>query len=118
MRHEISIKETQSPDRRPQRRRRMLLGGIVVFDDGASVFDCSVRNLSESGAKISCAKDMRLPSSFHLIIIRDRVAYCAQRVWSAGKEHGVVFKARMRLAEISDPALNHLPPLWLSRARR
>jgi len=111
---EISVEDTTPPDRRPQRRRRMLLSGIVVF--GESVFDCAIRNLSETGAKISCAKGVSLPSSFHLIIVRDRVAYDARPIWNTGKECGVAFTARIPLGEISDPMLSHLPRLWLSRA--
>ena len=69
------------PERRPHKRRRTLLGGIVVFGEDACVFDCSIRNLSESGAKIVCAKGIQLPANFHLIIVRDRVLCEAQLSW-------------------------------------
>lgn len=106
------------PERRPHQRRRMLLGGVVVFGRGDCVFDCSIRNLSESGAKIVCAKGIELPQSFHLIIVRDRLICEAQLSWRQGDAYGVAFKQRTPLSEIADPALDHLVQLWLSRAGR
>ena len=105
-------------ERRPHKRRRMLLGGVVVSGAGAYVFDCSIRNLSESGAKIVCAKGVQLPPRFHLIIVRDRLVCEAELSWRQGDAYGVAFKARTPLSDIDDPALSHLTQLWLSRANR
>jgi len=106
------------PERRPHPRRRMLLGGVVVSGNGGCVFDCSIRNLSESGAKIVCAKGVHLPPSFHLIIVRDRIVCEARLSRRDGDAYGVAFKQRLPLSEITDPTLNHLTQLWLSRAGR
>jgi len=105
-------------ERRPHPRRRTLLGGIVTFGEGACVFDCSIRNLSESGAKIVCAKGVLLPPRFHLIILRDRLVCEAQLSRRQGDTYGVAFKKRLPLSEITDPKLGHLAQLWLSRAGR
>lgn len=105
-------------ERRPHKRRRMLLGGVVVFGGGACAFDCSIRNLSETGAKIVCAKGVQLPASFHLILVRDRIVCDAQLSWRQDDAYGVAFKQRVPLAEVADPALGYLTQLWLSRAGR
>jgi len=105
-------------ERRPHQRRRMLLGGIVVFGGGACAYDCSIRNLSESGAKLVCAKGVHPPPCFHLIMIRDRMVCEAKLAWSKGDAYGVTFKTRTPLSEITDPALGYLSQLWLSRANR
>ena len=106
----------ETSERRPSRRRRMLLTGIVAFAGGS--FDCSIRNLSESGAKISYVTGLMPPPRFHLILVRDRLVCDAQLVWSKDRESGVAFKARMPLSEITDPALSYLTHLWLARAQR
>lgn len=119
MSDQIHIGDVQPrPERRPHKRRRMLLGGVVVSGDGGCVFDCSIRNLSDSGAKIVCAKGVQLPPSFHLIIVRDRMVCEARLSRREGDAYGVAFKERMPLSEIADPALSHLTQLWLSRAGR
>src|ERR1700692_139593 len=51
-------------ERRPRSRKRVLLGGIITFADGAHSFDCTFRNLSESGARIVVAKNAQFPSEF------------------------------------------------------
>jgi hypothetical protein len=117
--NELRIVDAQTPpERRPARRRRFLLGGIVVFANGAVSFDCIIRNQSEGGAKLSHAKDVQLPAHFHLINIRDRMVYEAELVWSKDSESGIAFKKRMPLSSIDDPALGYLTHLWLAKAGR
>ena len=118
MSDQIHMDIASRPERRPHKRRRMLLGGVVVSGDGGGVFDCSIRNLSESGAKIVCAQGVQLPPSFHLIIVRDRIVCDARLSRREGDAYGVAFKHRLPLSEITDPALSHLTQLWLSRAGR
>ena len=112
----LRISDIQSPERRPDRRRRFLLGGIVTFADGAVSFDCIIRNQSAGGAKLSHAKDVQLPASFYLINIRDRMVYEAELIWSRESESGISFKQRMPLSSIDDPALGYLTHLWLAKA--
>jgi hypothetical protein len=103
-------------ERRPKPRKRVLLMGIVVYDNGAYSFDCTFRNLSETGARIVVGKNAQFPSDFHLINIRDRVAYEAKVVWNNGTEVGVTFKKILPMSDITDPTLNFLKRLWLSKA--
>jgi hypothetical protein len=105
-------------ERRPKPRRRVLLGGIITFANGAHSVDCTFRNLSQSGAKIIVAKSARFPSDFHLINTRDGIAYEASVVWNNGGEVGVTFKKVMSLSDITDPSLAFLKRLWLSKALR
>ncbi len=103
-------------ERRPDQRRRFLLGGIVVLADGALSFDCIIRNQSAGGAKISHAKDVRLPAKFQLINIRDRLVYEVELIWAKDGESGVSFKTCTSLSAITDPAQGYLTQLWLSKA--
>ena len=103
-------------ERRPKTRKRVLLTGIIAYDDGAHSFHCTIRNLSESGARLAVANSTFFPSNFYLINIRDRVAYDAKLVWNKSSEIGVTFKAVIPLASITDPQLAFLKRLWLSKA--
>src|SRR5438552_7338617 len=76
-------------DRRPQRRRRTLLGGRVTFNDGAHVFDCTIRDLSDGGARITVPGQQPIAPHVFLINIRDRVAYEALVVWNRGGQAGL-----------------------------
>ena len=111
-------KDSEAPppaERRPKPRSRVLLSGLVVYGDGAYSFDCSFRNLSETGARV-VMKNPQFPSEFFLINIRDRVAYDCRVVWNKGGEVGVAFKATIALSAVTDPALAYLKKLWLAKA--
>lgn len=103
-------------ERRPKPRKRVLLTGIIAYGEGAHSFHCTIRNLSETGARLAINNSVLLPSDFYLINIRDRVAYEAKLVWNKGSEIGVTFTATLPLASITDPGLGFLKRLWLSKA--
>ena len=42
-------------ERRPKRRNRVLLGGIISFADGAHSFNCSIRDITDTGARVVAA---------------------------------------------------------------
>ena len=109
-------KETAGVERRPKTRKRVLLTGIIALVDGGRHFDCTIRDLSETGARVVPAKGAQLPLEFYLINIRDRVAYDAKLVRSDGAEAGIVFKKTFPLSQLNDPALGFLKRLWLSKA--
>ena len=56
--------ETGMADRRPKSRRRALLGGVVVHSGGRFTIPCTIRNLSEDGARIAFKRGQMLPSSW------------------------------------------------------
>jgi len=103
-------------ERRPQSRKRVLLTGIIATSGGERSFDCTIRDLSQTGARIVAAKGAQLPAEFYLINIRDRVAYDARLVRSDGPEAGITFKKTIALSGLSDPSLGFLKRLWLSKA--
>jgi hypothetical protein len=109
--------ETTSIERRPVRRRRVLLGGIVSYAGGEQSFDCTIRDITDTGARL-LTRGRQFPVDFFLINVRDRLAYSAKVIWSKGPEVGVSFSNTFRLADITDPALSHLTNLWLARATR
>ena len=104
-------------ERRPKRRNCVLLGGLISFADGAHSFNCSIRDITDTGARIAIG-DQNVPFSFYLINIRDRLVHDAQVIWNSGVEIGVVFNKTIPIDEIVDPAQSYLRNLWLSQAVR
>ena len=49
-------------ERRPKTRKRVLLTGIIAYGDGAHSFHCTIRNLSESGARLAVANSTLFPT--------------------------------------------------------
>lgn len=95
-------------ERRPKPRKRVLYGGRVSYFEGQKHFDCSIRDLSESGARISLKPGMPIPSSVYLIDTRNRMVHEANVVWNSGREAGLKFIKSFPVATINDPLLNYL----------
>ncbi len=77
-------------ERRIAQRHRVLKLGTLAFSGGGGT-DCTVRNLSESGARIEIASPVGLPASFTLVIAADHFLRHCHEVWSADRRIGVAF---------------------------
>ena len=77
-------------ERRQSLRRRTLLSGRVEFLD-RSTFECVVRNLSETGAKVRCEQQIALPDVFTLVIEKTDERRDARAIWRRQDESGLKF---------------------------
>lgn len=114
----VRSNDTELPpkaDRRPEPRRRVLLGGVVVSDDGNFTVNCKIRDVSGRGARITIPEGENLPREFYLIFVRDHMAYLAHPVWRRGEEAGLVLAASQDIKAITDPNLLFLTRVWASR---
>lgn len=73
---------------RVDRRRRVLRAGTIEFDGGA--IDCTVRNLSTTGAMLDVASPVGIPKEFILMLRDGHVAPC-RVVWRRPSAIGVKF---------------------------
>jgi hypothetical protein len=55
-------------ERRIAPRQRTLKAGTIVYNNSSSVFDCTVRNLSKSGACLMVASPRGVPEEFDLLM--------------------------------------------------
>ncbi len=78
-------------ERRTDRRSRTLKGGRIVFNGGYGVAECTVRNLSSSGALIEFAGILPVPSEFVLHVDSEHHGYPCRVTWRAGTRMGVAF---------------------------
>ncbi len=76
-------------DRRSSPRHRVLKAGTIEFGGGA--IDCTVRNLSPSGAALDVVSPVGIPLRFTLIVPADSVRKPCRVVWRKEKRIGVVF---------------------------
>ncbi|WP_374650433.1 PilZ domain-containing protein [Dongia sp.] len=78
------------PDKRRHPRRKILRGAKAVFNNGASLYDCQVRDWSESGARLVFPGLTPLP---HLFTLRlsDGSEYPCEVVRADGVVVGVRF---------------------------
>jgi hypothetical protein len=71
-------------------RHRVLKRGMLAFGGGGGV-DCTVRNISSSGARIDIANPVGLPESFTLVIEADQFMRHCHAVWSNERRIGIAF---------------------------
>ena len=78
-------------ERRASPRHRTLKGGKIVLDHHSVVYDCRVRNLSESGALLVLPSTVEIPDQFELRIVNEDVEVQAVVRWRTGTQLGVQF---------------------------
>lgn len=79
-------------DKRKVPRRRVLKEGKIVYADGLRVLDCTIRDISESGARLLIANTVGLPDKFHLFEKSSGLIYPAAIAWRQANAIGVKFE--------------------------
>lgn len=78
-------------ERRATPRHRVLKQGRISLHDGGGI-NCTVRNISEGGARLEVANPLGLHGSFLLMIPTDHFMRDCRPVWNIEKQVGVAFK--------------------------
>jgi len=77
-------------EHRPTPRRRLLKAGKISFGGGA--IDCTVRNLSGTGAALEVISPVGIPERFTLVVEANHRHLPCRVVWRKGKRIGVHFE--------------------------
>jgi hypothetical protein len=77
-------------EKRTVPRHRVLKRGTLAFNGGGAM-DCTVRNLSQTGARIEIASPVGVPAVFTLVIEADHFMRRCHTVWSSEQRIGVAF---------------------------
>jgi hypothetical protein len=72
-------------------RQRRLKAGTISFGGGA--IDCTVRNLSETGAALDVISPIGIPERFTLLVETDHSHFPCRVVWRKEKRIGVRFES-------------------------
>lgn len=92
----------RSTNRRRDLRRRVFKGAVVLMGDGQVVFDCTIRNLSDRGAKIEVEQPTDIPDEFELALPSMHRVAPAKAAWRKGREIGVELTGQWRLYGAKD----------------
>lgn len=90
----VELDDAVPVERRASPRRKTRFKATVVFGSDRDTLDCTVRDLSETGARLRLASPDNLPTRFHLIWAADRAVLEVEAVWQGGDELGVKFLSK------------------------
>jgi len=76
-------------DKRKLRRTRVLKAGMISF--GGAAIDCTVRNLTVSGALLEVESPLGIPHDFVLVIPSEDISRSCRLIWASERRIGVRF---------------------------
>ena len=74
-------------------RRRVLKAGTISFNSAAGI-ECTIRNLSGTGACLQVESVVGIPDSFTLVIATERSHRACRVVWRKSNRIGIEFDSR------------------------
>ncbi|HEX2560199.1 PilZ domain-containing protein [Phenylobacterium sp.] len=102
--------------RRGARRRTLLRGRICWGPHHAISADCTIRDLSETGAQLRLPATQALPPTFALVHVSEGTAYEAALAWRRDDLAGVKFMTKHDLKASVPRELMPLRQTWLALA--
>lgn len=81
--------DTNMDEHRIAARHRMLKAGTIEFGGGG--IDCTVRNLSETGAALEVVTPLFIPDRFTLFVPTEQLKRPCRVIWRKEKRIGVTF---------------------------
>ncbi len=87
-------------NKRGAQRQRVLKAAKIVSMNQWSLVDCTVRDMSATGARIICKDQPAVQNEFRFLITSDNTICTAKVVWRRGDELGIVFTSEKTRAPI------------------
>ena len=72
-------------------RNRVLKSGKIISMDKWSVVDCTIRDISTTGARIICGDQAAIANEFRFLIPSENTICTARVVWRRDNMLGIVF---------------------------
>jgi hypothetical protein len=91
-------------ERRKGVRSKSLLGARIVYNNRASTIDCTVRNISPTGARLVFGGPVAAPDEFDLVISQKERTHRCRIAWRKANEIGVAFVDAQESASPIDAA--------------
>jgi hypothetical protein len=88
--HKIWGSNTTMSESRGAPRRRRFKAGTIEFSGGG--IDCTIKNISETGAQLEVISPLYIPDHFTLFIPSDQFKRRSHIVWRREKRIGVTFE--------------------------
>lgn len=78
-------------DQRKEQRDLTAWPGRIALAAGAQLRECTIRDISRSGARLTLADARTLPRAFELLIVPTGEIFQARLKWRRGRQAGVHF---------------------------
>ena len=104
-------------ERRISPRRKTRFKATIVFGDDRSTAGCTVRDLSETGARLKLDPSDLVPTRFHLIWLADRAVLEVEAVWRSQGEMGIKFLSKHNIQGRLSSELAAVCRAWEQRDR-
>jgi hypothetical protein len=79
-------------EHRRNQRQRVLKSGKIAYGGGSIVIDCTIRNLSETGARLQVPTSVAIPDRFEFTETATGKRHTATVMWRKGDLMGVRFE--------------------------
>lgn len=89
--HRVQGSMTTNANARGSERMRAFMAARILFNKGMMHVDCTIRNLSEGGAKLEISGAVTLPEEFDLVIPQKNQRRRARLCWRQDDACGVRF---------------------------
>lgn len=87
-------------ENRAARRQRVLKQGKILLTGDLAGIDCTVRDVSETGARLMCSDSNAVPDEFRLVFPADRTMRDVKVMWRKPGQVGVQFACEPRRAPL------------------
>lgn len=104
-------------NKRQSARKKSFLRGKIAYGNGAHSFDCTIRDLSNTGARIDLPLEQIVPKHFVLIDMRNGNAYEAEVKWRTRSQIGMSFARSFTLDGPISSENRYLKHLWAGSFR-
>lgn len=114
-----TLRKETPEDARMSPRRRVLKSGIAASNDRHITVACTVRDISDTGARLRVDSSLTIPDTFELIIEMDGLEANCSVVWRKGNEVGARFVGAPRTVAVRRAqVINPLVPTKAASLRR
>ena len=102
--------EPEMVDQRGAPREPVCMAAKVAA--GGAALDCTIRDISETGARLDAPFVLRLPDKVHLLILSEGLLIHAQRVWARFPLCGLKFVTFEEIEDSTHPQAGPLQAAW------
>ena len=95
-------------EKRTSPRRRAFLVGKIIYGGETYTIDCTIRDLSETGARVKVRDPYSIPNNIVFLDPKNFNAYETSVKWRKGTEMGLSFDRRIPLEDETNPRVRIL----------
>jgi hypothetical protein len=111
------MSEMASEQKRAAQRRRVLLGGRLVYSPAELTVECAIVDISESGARVRISGAPLLVEPLYLVNLTHGRAFKARLAWRRANLLGLAFSEAYDLREPPPELPKIVRQVWVEQTR-